>query len=193
MAETSTKAKIISFIIFVVVTIIIKVVVPGVYNGYTVYNDYKDCAAYDTKPANAIKACTDLLRVAHATKNKFAIDQAPYVVLFLHLAHIHAGHDDQQEFERNSLPYLKGNWPAPILALYLGKTTADDVYAKAKPRQVKDDDDQPCEAKFYVGKWYLRNNTKDEAKKAFQSASSTCGADQMEQALARDQLKTLEP
>jgi tetratricopeptide (TPR) repeat protein len=160
------------------------------------------CGEFAVNPAGAIKACPEAIQIVQ----KGAIpDKAQYGIIWLHLAHAHAGQNDLVEFERNSFPYLNKQWPSPILALYLKKITVAEVYEKANTIDIANKDDlsllgnsgeinhQTCEANLYIGEWYLQNKDKDEARKAFKLANNICETDRWQRMIAQNELTGLAP
>jgi len=113
-------------------------------------------------------------------------------VIWLHLAATRAGHEIPQEFEHNSDSLLEGKWPAPLVALYRGKATVEDVFAKAKlGGDAAELADQLCDANFYTAQLYLTQNKKAEAQSLFQAARDTCQKS-VEEMPAQSELKGLD-
>jgi hypothetical protein len=184
---TPIRSKIAQYFRLVFATLFILAMAGAINFMSSVSDILQTCTAFAVNPTESIKACTQLVQGEQRHANP---DQYP--IIWLHLAHVHAGQDDRQEFESNSLPNLNRPWPSPILALYLGKTTVDDVYAKANLGNPGKLARQACEAHAYVGEWYLQNRDKESAKKAFKIASSFCGTGEIS-ATIQGELKTLGP
>lgn len=133
---------------------------------------------YAISPASTINDFTTAIK----------INANPLSVIWLHLARIATNQDDQKEFEQNGLPLLGGKWPAPILALYLDKTSIEDVRTQARIGDKDTQLDQNCDVNFYVGKLYLQKNMKKEAKSLFQAAEKGCPVNSVEKNMARIEL-----
>jgi len=114
-----------------------------------------------------------------------------FKVIWLHLARIRSGQDDNQELEHNSSMVLADKWPAPIINLYRGKATLEEVLAKAKIGNDYMKADQACDANFYVAEFYLQRGMKDEARYLFQAAAKTCHKGNVELGFAGNELKTM--
>ena len=82
-------------------------------------------------------------------------------------------------------------WPAPLIRLYLGDATLNDVIEKAKDPDEKKSREQLCEAHFYGGEWELQRGAKDDAIRLLRLASQKCPANFMEFGSARAELKAL--
>jgi tetratricopeptide (TPR) repeat protein len=82
-------------------------------------------------------------------------------------------------------------WPAPLIRLFLGQTTADAVVASADDPNPTTKSEQMCEANFYSGEFALRQGAKDEAIRLFRLAASGCRKMFDEWAAANTELKAL--
>jgi len=109
-------------------------------------------------------------------------------VIWLHLARVRAGQQDAQEFEQNTAPLMSGKWPGPLIALYSGKETVEDVFVKAKSGTPSDQADQLCDANFYTAEWYLTQNQSAQARPLFQVAKDICPKADVEGMFAQKEL-----
>jgi hypothetical protein len=182
------KLKIVLVLSLVIAGILV-ILLPTVYHAYSTVTE---CRSFITKPNAAVKACADLVEISHRPPEKLDSEDA-YEVLWLHLAHARLGQNDQQQFEHNSAPHLSRDWPAPILAFFLGKISLEDVFAEAKTGDQDTQNDNICDANFYAGEWYLLNNMKDKAQAAFQTAHGICKSDQITAEWVTSELKTRSP
>jgi lipoprotein NlpI len=92
----------------------------------------------------------------------------PYALLFWHLASCKMGRNAADEFESRAPRLNRQQWPAVVIALYLGKVDADAVrYAAANS-------DERAEAEFYIGEWHLLARRRDHALAALQVAAKSC-------------------
>jgi len=112
-------------------------------------------------------------------------------VLWLHLAHAHAGQDDKEEFDHNAVQLTSSDWPRPIVDLYQGKGTPDDVFTKSKLGAAYLLSDQKCDADFYIGEWNLQRGAKDLATEQLKLAAVECPNDSDGKAAAPVDLKAL--
>ena len=94
------------------------------------------------------------------------IDQNDYTTLWLYLARART---DKPFNVASVAAHLNTQaWPYPIIDFYLGKRGPEGVLsASANPAQ-------DCEARFYVGEWYLLHSNTAEAKSMLRSAVESC-------------------
>lgn len=82
-------------------------------------------------------------------------------------------------------------WPAPVIRLYLGQTTAAEVLAAADDRDPMKKKKQVCAANFHIGALALPRGDKGEAARLFGLAASDCPRDYPEWRGATAELKAL--
>ncbi len=82
-------------------------------------------------------------------------------------------------------------WPAPIVRLYLGQMTAEQVLDAAHDTNAKTQANQMCEANFYAGELALRRRDTALAKRLFTLADAGCPKDYAEWPAARAELTAL--
>jgi tetratricopeptide (TPR) repeat protein len=99
------------------------------------------------------------------------------------------GHSDPaKELLSNASKLRRSNgqgWPLPIIEVFLGSRSDNDVLGSAK------DDDQRCEAYFYIGEWLLLHGKREDAIKSLQEAVQFCRFDFVERAGAKAELRRL--
>jgi lipoprotein NlpI len=101
----------------------------------------------------------------------------PYNILWLHFARKVLGENDEIEFETNASKATSDKWPSPVLELFRGKSSAEEVAAAANAGELPQKIDQTCEAAFYIGKFYLLQGSRDAAKSSFEDAKAHCPKD----------------
>jgi lipoprotein NlpI len=116
-------------------------------------------------------------------------------VLWLAIARSRAKQEDRKELEDFASKIDRDKWPAPILAVYLGTSTPDELRSKAAAwpdanarREIA------CDADVYLGLYALATEDKDEASRLFQSATENCpvgAAEANEIAIAKMEAKRL--
>jgi lipoprotein NlpI len=82
-------------------------------------------------------------------------------------------------------------WPAPVVRLFLGQTTAADVLAAADDPDPAKKTARVCDANFFRGELALRSGDKDEARRLFRSASNDCPRNFAQWGAANEELKAL--
>lgn len=65
-------------------------------------------------------------------------------------------------------------WPGPIVSLYMGVATADEVRAAAKQGDPDYRDDQACQAAFYIGALALISGKTEDGRRDLTQAATTC-------------------
>ena len=73
-------------------------------------------------------------------------------------------------------------------ALYLGRSTVDQVRAAAELGAQEDIAFQRCAANFYIGEWQLAHNDAVSARISLQAAASGCPPDELELEAAKLEL-----
>jgi tetratricopeptide (TPR) repeat protein len=92
----------------------------------------------------------------------------PSTILALHIAHLEAGDDDRDAFAASAAGMYPTQWPAPIVALYLGTTTPEQVLAGLSTGQ-------RCNAQFSIAQWQLlRGQHNAEARAGFEWVVKNC-------------------
>jgi len=98
----------------------------------------------------------------------------PYLSLWLYLAHIKMGRTDLSELSAISANLDLREWPGPVIKLYLGRTTEDQVMASVSSIPGAE---QACEASFYVGEYKGLGGDKTAAKLLMEQATKICPHD----------------
>ena len=76
-------------------------------------------------------------------------------------------------------------WPYPVASLYLGQMSVEELDAVAA------DDEQNCEANFYVGEWHLLKGDIASARKRFEQALGICPSNFIERSMTEVEVKRL--
>ncbi len=116
-------------------------------------------------------------------------------VLWLHIARVRAGQNDQQEFRRNLDRVDRKTWPGPLAGVLSGEQTPEKVgdIAMAADGQ-KTQLERRCDAQVYLGLLQLAAGDKREGEKLFKAAVADCppgAASATELAVAKMELKHL--
>lgn len=117
---------------------------------------------------------------------RVAAGTRPYYVLWLEIARRRTGTANQTTIEDDVSELNVRGWPMPILRLYVGRDTPDEVIKDANDASdAKVRANQTCEADFYIGEYYLWLQKPDAAKPLFTSAADTCPDDFIEKPAAQ--------
>ena len=108
-----------------------------------------------------------------------------YAVVWLHVAKMRQGQDDAAEFATNSARVHSTDWPRPVISFFEGKLTADQLVAQtASVADARLRDDQRCGAEFFAGQAALWKKQLVEARKRFETMTTTCSKQFIEHAAA---------
>lgn len=102
----------------------------------------------------------------------------PYPIIWLHIARVHRGESDREEFEANvaSVKAAKREtWPSAMLDMYLGLLAADEVKAAAQQGTNRERSKRECEASFFLGELALHNGQTQQARDALREVTLGCG------------------
>ena len=135
---------------------------------------------YANKPAESV---TDLDRAGELSV-KYA-----YPALWLDIAGARAGLPSRLAAAAAKLDMTK--WPAPVVRLYLGQSTLDDLLTATEDTDVEIKKARVCEAHFYAGELALRQGNKNEAKRLLGMALKECPVSYVEHDGAVAELKAL--
>jgi len=112
-------------------------------------------------------AATDFAR-----KLQFSQDGASTILLYLSRAR--SGVPDTEARHTLDSHAADDKWPAPAIALFLGKSSTAAVLEKAADDDAGKQAAQMCEANFYSGEWNLLDGKMDQAREFFRKAASQC-------------------
>jgi lipoprotein NlpI len=171
-------------------------------NAYAVKGDYDRAIADHTKAIeldpedSAYVRSLGIARYGNADFSGAAVDllraveleDDVYAMLFRYLARTRAGEAATAELEANVGRLKNKGWPYAVTELYLGKRSPEATLGAAS----KDDEDR-CEAHFYVGQWHVLRGKLAEARKEFEIAANTCTKTFIEYEVALAELRRLKP
>jgi tetratricopeptide (TPR) repeat protein len=124
------------------------------------------------------KAADDFKRVADTQVNAY-----PALLLYLSKARDGDAREAKSDLAKTAGKLKPGDWPLPIVELYLGRKSVQAVEGAAKTT------DQRCEAQFYIGEWHLLRKDRTEATRALLAAVDSCPKDFVEYRAAVEELK----
>ena len=109
-----------------------------------------------------------------------------YAAIWLYLARARAETaQNAGEADRLLMSVKSAAWPTPVVELLLGERAADAVAGAANGAR------QLCDAKFYVGQWFLLKDDRANASAALEAAAANCPRDSAERRVAIAILKRL--
>jgi lipoprotein NlpI len=130
------------------------------------------------------QAASDFLR-AHQ------LDASIYTALWLFLARKRAGIPGEQTLAQDAGTSGGGEWPDPVVALYLGKMAPEGVQKAAAHATPARQRDRRCEANFYIAEWHLTRGEREAAAKLLTDARTGCPTAFMEHEGAVAELRRL--
>jgi tetratricopeptide (TPR) repeat protein len=114
-----------------------------------------------------------------------------YALIWRHLAKARLKQDDAAELAAGAAKIDRTAWPAPVVALLLGQSKAEDVQAAVARAAPADRQGQACEASYYLGEAALLAGAQPEASKHLQSAADSCPLIYMERSAAAAELRRM--
>lgn len=99
----------------------------------------------------------------------------PYPVIWLHIARVHKGESDREEFAENAKNVKREPWPGAMLDMYLGLLDAGQVKAAAQQGVNREKSKRDCEATFFLGELAVHKGHTQQARNALRDVTSNCG------------------
>jgi len=97
-----------------------------------------------------------------------------YTALWLHLARKRGGAPDADEQLERDTRSLRNGWPAPVIALYMGRTNVESVQIAANAADPRDRRVTRCEADFYIAHAHLTKGERPSAQKLLLGVQREC-------------------
>jgi lipoprotein NlpI len=143
--------------------------------------DYDEAVAADGKSLDAVFGrgrarlyAGDYMLSASDLYRAHDLKPSVYTALWAYLARKRAGLAAEAALPREAATRGSGSWPAPVVGLYLGNATPDEVKrAAVHPDAVRQREIQ-CEASFYIGEWHALRGADDAAAPLFGEAARDC-------------------
>lgn len=117
----------------------------------------------------------------------------PWGVLWLHLARLKMGSNDDAEFNRNLRPINRGKWPMPLLDLYLGQSKPDQVQSAIASDLTLASRPPTCIADLFIGEYELWSGAREMARDFLEKAATACDRNAYLRDSALRDLKQLRP
>ena len=95
----------------------------------------------------------------------------PYGMVWLFATMVQQGDENAGTVLRDYLARQESRtWPMPLLQLFTGELSPEEVLAAATAPEASKDREQKCEANFYLGLWHQFRGERELARDAFQQA-----------------------
>jgi lipoprotein NlpI len=149
-----------------------------------VRRDPKSVAAYNARWLGNYRLGRLTQAVADMEQSLALKGDQPYQVIWLHLTRIRMKSGDAPELSANAAKINLSKWPGPVISLYRGNASPDQVLAAGAAAEAEEPKNQKCEADFYVGQYLAANKKPDEGRRLMAAARDTCPGDFYEIRLA---------
>ena len=120
------------------------------------------------------------------------LDATMYSAIWIYLARKRADIPGEKTLANDSGTDGAGAWPAPIVALYLGKSTAAAVQEAAAHFDTDRHRTQRCEANYYIAQWHILRRAREDAIPLLREAITGCPHTYIEHEAALAELRRLE-
>ncbi|MEQ1772892.1 MAG: tetratricopeptide repeat protein [Burkholderiales bacterium] len=117
---------------------------------------------------------SEFTRSANDLDTAFKEQPNIYTALWLFLARKRGGVNDAEELLERDTRRLRAGWPAPVIALYMGRTDANSVAVAATTSDLKRRREMRCEADFYVAQSHLIKGERPQAQKLLMGVQREC-------------------
>lgn len=98
----------------------------------------------------------------------------PYAVIWLHIARVHLGDQDQEELAADAKNVIRDVWPRALVDYYLGVSDAERVRSAAQGGPPQEKAKRTCEAEFHIGEFEAHNGDPGEARKLLEAVVAKC-------------------
>jgi lipoprotein NlpI len=119
------------------------------------------------------------------------LDPSAYIALWTYLAARRGGSKGDEALKPYAAAASESVWPAPVLALYLGRAQPEAVIAAAEKAPPARQGEQRCEAVFFIAQWHLVRSERERALPLLKDAQAKCPKNFMEYEGALAELRRL--
>ena len=116
----------------------------------------------------------DFMAAASDFVRAHRMDASIYTALWIFLARKRADIAGEKTLAQEAGTSGAGEWPSPIVGLYLGSMTPEAVQKAAVHQDAARHREQRCEASFYIAQWHILRGNRDAASTLLRDAASTC-------------------
>ncbi len=117
---------------------------------------------------------SDFTRAAADLDAALAAKPNIYVALWLFLARRRGGDDSAGDLLERETRRLRGGWPTPLIALFMGRTDVASINIAANASDPAQRRDILCEADFYVAQAHLIKGERKPAQALLQRVLGNC-------------------
>ena len=114
-----------------------------------------------------------------------------YTALWLFLARKRGGNHDADDLLERETRGIRAGWPAPLVALYMGRTDINSVMVGATTTEPNRQRELLCEASFYIAHAHIVKGERPRAQMLLQEVQRTCPKNLLEYEGATAELRRL--
>jgi tetratricopeptide (TPR) repeat protein len=119
------------------------------------------------------------------------LDASAYIALWSYLALRRSGVAGDSALKPYIPAATESVWPAPVIALFLGRSKPEAVVAAAGKAQPPRNVEQRCEAVFFIAQWHIVAGQRERALPLLKEAQAKCPKNFMEYEGALAELRRL--
>ena len=134
----------------------------------------------------------DFLGAASDFVRSHQIEPSIYTALWLYLARKRADIAGEKTLAAEAGTSGSGEWPAPLVGLFLGSLQPDAVQKAAAHPSPDRQRDQRCEASFYIAQWHLLRGGRGPAAELLRDAVRICPSTFIEHEGSTAELRRIE-
>jgi len=134
---------------------------------------------------------SDFTRAAGDLEIAFEAQPNTYTALWLFLARKRGGNNDADDLLERDTRRIRAGWPAPVIALYMGRTNVESVNIAANGSDPAQRREMRCEADFYVAQSHIINGERPRALSLLQEIQRSCPKNLLEYEGAMAELRRI--
>jgi lipoprotein NlpI len=134
---------------------------------------------------------SDFTRAAADLETALAQRPNIYIALWLYLARARGGDNDADAQLERETRRLRGGWPSPVIALYMGRTDVASVLASTKSGEASQQREMRCEADYYIAQSHIIKGERPRAQVLLQDVQKSCSKQLLEYEGAVAELRRL--
>lgn len=133
----------------------------------------------------------DFARAAADFETAFAARPNVYTALWLYLARARGGNADAEDLLERETRRLRNGWPAPLIALYLGRTDIASVNIATQSDDAASQREMRCEADYYIAQSLILKKDHARAQPLLQGVARECPKNLLEYEASLAELRRL--
>lgn len=134
---------------------------------------------------------SDFARAASDLETAFAAQPNTYTALWVFLARKRGGNNDADDLLERETRRLRGGWPSPLIALYMGRTDIASVNIAADGSDPPQQREMRCEADYYVAQSHIIKGERPRAQALLEGVQRNCPKNLLEYEGALAELRRL--